>query len=69
DLEGGQPPPSHNPQGQLCRPEERFLRRARRRPEQIIASLQFLHPKILAGILAKTVILLHNYSMHGVLIK
>jgi hypothetical protein len=47
-----------DPQGRLCRPEERFLRRERRRPEQIIASLQFFRSEISAEISEKTVILL-----------
>ena len=65
-LEGCSPS-NFNPQGQLCRPEERFLRKERRRLEQIIATLQFLRPEISAEILAKTVFLLHFFSQFGVL--
>ncbi len=63
-LGGAAAPPIFNPQGQLCRPEDSDFcagsEAQRRRPEQIIATLQFLRPEISAEISAKTVILLPN---------
>ena len=48
---------------------QRFLWRERRRPEQIIATLQFLRPEISAEISAKTVILSPKLSSPGVSTK
>ena len=58
----GRSPFNYNPQGWLRRPEDSDFcagsAAKRRRPEQIIATLQFLRPEISVEISAKTVILL-----------